>query len=192
MDFYLNLSMVDIEGEIWLDIFGYEGLYKVSNFGRIKSLDKKSGIKHFKSHIRKIMIDKDGYCVIILSKLKKTYKRVHRLVAIAFIPNPENKKFVNHKKGIKTDNRVSELEWVTQSENEKHAYKNGLKKPNIDNVKIRGVSNFNSKLTESDVVEIRDLYKKGISVSKIQNIFNNMTLQSIYGIVKMNTWKNIA
>jgi len=192
MDFYLNLSMIDIECEIWKDIIGYEGLYKVSNFGRIKSLDKICGNFLRKAKIRKIRLDKDGYCVISLYKLGKIkYTGVHRLVATAFIPNPENKKFVNHKKGIKTDNRASELEWVTQSENEKHAFEIGLKKPNVDNVKIRGTLNIHSKLTESDVLKIRNLYKKGTSVSEIQKIFNNITLQSIYGIVKMNTWKNI-
>lgn len=94
----------------------------------------------------KLRIDKDGYCIIMLSIDKKCkIKKVHRLVATAFIPNPENKKFVNHKKGIKSDNRVSELEWVTQSENEKHAHKIGLKKASLTGLGKFGNLNCMSK-----------------------------------------------
>lgn len=146
MEHYKNLSLEDIEGEVWRDIHGYEGLYKVSDLGRIKSLEKQKG-KFFKnSTIMKLSLDKDGYCKVGLSKESKCVsKTVHRLVAFEFIPNPENKKFVNHKKGIKIDNRAIELEWVTQSENEKHAHKIGLKKVSLTGIGRLGVLHKKSK-----------------------------------------------
>ena len=106
--------------EIWEDIIlpeiSYEWLYKISNLWRVKSL------RFWKEKILKLWNDW-GYNNIELAFFwfNKKYK-VHILVAIAFIPNPDNKPEVNHKKWIKTDNRASELEWCTRSENLKHAY----------------------------------------------------------------------
>ncbi len=105
--------------EEWKEIEGYNGVYQVSSFGRIKSL----GFNNHPEAIKAQRFPKNGYLLVSLWKANKEKKPlVHRLVARAFIKNPENKKTVNHKKGIKIDNRFHQLEWNTQSENSLHSY----------------------------------------------------------------------
>ena len=117
--------------EVWKNIVGYEGLYQVSNFGRVKSFNKNvlTGLGIYRTYEGKIRSGSllNNYLrVSLCDKGKCKYVFVHRLVAEAFILNPQNKCCVNHKNGIKHNNYVDNLEWVTVSENAIHAYENNL------------------------------------------------------------------
>ena len=139
--------------EIWKDISGYDGDYQVSNMGRVKSLrfGKERLLKPGSSN---------GYFHVVLFKNKKQKNiKVHRLVAQAFIKNPQGKRTINHINGIKTDNRLSNLEWATQSENLKHAFANGLS--------CNKGENGPNKLTKEQVLEIRRLCAQGMEYKSI-------------------------
>ena len=100
--------------EEWKDIKNYEGLYQISNFGNVKSLKKKAGHSTRCEKILKTHLDKDGYVYVTLCKNNKTHlATIHRLIAEAFIPNPDNLPQINHKDEDKTNNNIDNLEWCT-------------------------------------------------------------------------------
>lgn len=107
-----------MEEEIWKDIKDYEGLYQVSNYGRVKSLYKKTNFNTSKETILSPGIDKRGYLqVVIYKESKPRGRRIHRLVAETFIENPENKRTINHLDENKLNNKSNNLKWATDQEN---------------------------------------------------------------------------
>lgn len=165
--------------EIWKDVCGYEGVYQVSSMGRVKSL---IGTEK----IRQPVFHRQGYLQLSLHKdgTKKLFL-IHRLVALAFIPNLHDKPDVNHKDGNKSNNSVENLEWVNCSENNKHAYSTKLKKP------LLGQDNVNAKLDEYKVKEIKNLLKEGnFTQRQIASMFGvyNTTISAIN---TQKTWSHI-
>ncbi len=156
--------------EIWKKVKGFECTYEVSNFGNVKSLHN----KNFGNLLNKI---NDNYLYVNLFYKNKRLKiGIHRLVAISFIPNPENKPQVNHKDGNKLNNNVSNLEWNTSKENIIHSYKN--------NLQTKG----NHKLTKEQVIEIRKT--KDSNYTNISKKYN-VTRHTISNILKNKTWINL-
>jgi hypothetical protein len=136
-----NQDVKSLFGERWKPI-GDSLVYRVSSIGRVKTNAKGSWV------IKSQWLDKDGYPKVGLPKNGySSPSSVHRLVGMAFVPNPENKPQINHKKGIKIDNRASQLEWATNSENQKHARKYGLNK-------LIGETHHKAKLTNKQALEI--------------------------------------
>ena len=153
--------------------------YSVSNYGRVKS------IRFPNRCLKPSNNSTGGYLFVILCKngVRKTLK-VHRLVALAFIPNPENKRTINHIDGIKTNNFVENLEWNTQKENTHHAMDTGLQ----DN---KGTKNVNSKLSEKEVIEIRRLYATGDYYQGALGKIFGVTQRLISYIVRRKNWVHI-
>lgn len=157
----------------WRPLVGYEDKFLISNRGFI-----------FNTHTKKIIAtrkDPQGYIQADLTynREQKT-NRIHRLVALTFIPNPDSKPAVNHKDGDKNNNCLENLEWVTNKENTTHAYQKGL-------LKNTGENNTQAKLTNQQVLEIRELKGK-LSQSKIGHLYG--ISQTTVGLIHRNkTWR---
>lgn len=153
--------------EVWKFLI-YQGKdfndFEVSNLGNLRNV--KTGTLYKQHH------NKTGYmqvCVSLGSRNKKKVFKIHRAVAETFIPNPENKSYVNHKDGNKTNNDVCNLEWVTNQENVRYAYDNNLIAP------LRGTKSPYSKLSKDEVEYIRDNYifrDKEFGCRALANKFN--------------------
>lgn len=165
--------------EIWKDIEGYnnlyKGLYQVSNMGRVRRM------KILKPHF-----NSSGYYIVSLVNNKKAKTcRIHRLVARAFIPNPENKPEVNHISGMKTDNTVDNLEWCTGKENSLHAVNIGLTPC--------GANNYRAKFTNEQIKQIRKEYvphDRDFGAAALSKKYH-VEKSTIYKIIHHKTYKNI-
>lgn len=157
--------------EIWKSITGYEGFYEVSNFGNVRSLTSSNGRKRFnRVKILKPAILKDGYLRVALCvDRKKQQMPVHRLVLSAF--SKENPTLqVNHINGEKNDNRLCNLEWCTQSENQKHAYRIGLQVP-VDNGFKKSISMIKDGVVVQNYESIRELCREvGLDRRAVQRV----------------------
>jgi hypothetical protein len=168
--------------ELWKDIIDYEGIYQVSNLGRVKSVGREFLDRNSKKHcvrerILKSVDNDNGYLIVGLRKDgKNKMHRIHRLVALSFVPNLGNKKTVNHKNLIKYDNRADNLEWSTQSENVIHAYKYS---------KYDKHKKFNRVLARI----IKDLVNNGLSDNGVAKLFGVRAPSIRYIRIKKPSYK---
>jgi len=160
-------------GEVWKDIKGYEGIYQVSNTGKIKRIGKYSnqfGYTWESDRLLKPSPKDNQYLIVNLSKNGKIkQKYVHRLVAEAFIPNPENKPTINHKDGDRSNNHVSNLEWATYAEN------------NIHSIEVLDRDTKNS----SDSKPVLQFDKQGNFIKEYPSMREAQRQTGIYGIDKV-------
>lgn len=171
-----------IEGEFWRPVVGYEKVYAISNYGRVMRIAE--GINTYKGRILKSKKHTGGYYVVgfpMPSRHPKQFK-VHKLVANAFL-GESNGLEVNHIDGDKSNNHLENLEYVTSSENQKHAFRMGLQKP------MKAEDCPAAKLTWEKVKEIRSLHSNGESIASIARRFN-IGHHTAWCIIKHRTWKD--
>lgn len=173
--------------EVWKDIKGYEGKYKISNFGRVKSISRfinccGSSRRMLKDKVMKAQVNSQGYLRIQLRK-GNTYHwlRIHRIVASEFLENKINKPQVNHIDGNKSNNNCSNLEFVTRLENMRHAVDNRLMP--------HGEKSHQHKLSCADVIKIRKLKKYSGSTQRIIASIFRVSEVTISNICRNKTWK---
>ena len=178
--------------EIWKDLKGYREIYQVSNLGNVRTKERIGARGYFvKSRELTKFNNNSGYyrvCIRLESDVRTKYYFVHRLVGMLFIPHEDGKDFINHIDGNKHNNSVENLEWCTRSENEKHAWKIGLKHSSL--VSNKGEKHGMHKLTQKDVDWIRKHHKKydnKFGSKPLAEKFN-VNPQTITDIVHNRTW----
>ena len=164
--------------EIWKDIVGYQGLYKISSLGRVNSYhrnkEKILSATYSVGYLR-VGLSKNGDCEI---------KLLHRLLAMAFIPNPNNKPHINHINSVRDDNRLENIEWCTPKENVNHAIAKGR-------LNKKGEKCNLAKLKSNIVLEIREKYKTTKTTYRKLGIKYNLHYTTIGLIVNNKRWKHI-
>jgi hypothetical protein len=162
--------------EEWRDIPDFEG-YQVSSFGNVRGVDRlrrsKIGLRLTRGQELKQLLNKKGYPEVRLRKQGCHTRLVHK---------PESCTQINHINGIKTDNRVNNLEWVTQSENQLHAYKLGLQPSRS------GEANGRATLTDEKVTTLKELYNSGKSAKEVAEIMN-VSIYTVRAIIAGKSWK---
>jgi hypothetical protein len=165
-----------MEQEIWKSVKGYEGFYEVSNLGRVRTIARiaigLSKLKNprktpVKAKIKKSRINQSGYVTVALVRNNvSAVTYLHRIIATAFISNPKGYKIINHKNGIKSDNRIENLEWCTSGYNNQHAINTRLRKParaQIDEKMAYKIREMRSqKLTYEKIGELVGISKASI------------------------------
>lgn len=185
-------TTITTESEVWKPVVGYEGIYEVSSEGRIRSLHRQ--VRHGASGASRVCVgirtmspaNKRGYSVVSLSKNNKaTTLTVHRIVATAFLERRQGDGpfEVNHKNGIKSDNRVGNLEWCTRSENQRH-------KKTIYPDMNRGEKSPNATFTDADIRAIRADRAGGMMVKDIAKKYGR-SFGTIDNIVYHKTWSHV-
>lgn len=181
---------MDSKEIIWKPVLGYEEIYLVSNTGIIKSVDHlvthKDGKNRIqKGRILKTEISNKGYFQVSLSKNKvRFHTGVHRVVAIAFIPNPNNLPEVNHKDGNKLNNEDDNLEWNSSSDNQIHAVLNNLINPNL------GEKHHMSKISNKQIINLRNLHKSGLNNKELAKHYC-ISETAMSNILRKKTYKNL-
>ena len=155
-----------------------ENNYLIKSSGEVISLRTGKVMKPF-------LAGKGYHCLKLWDGKKAHHRSVHRLVAAKYCKNRRPDTEVNHIDGNKLNNCASNLEWVTKSENGKHAYRTGL---NWNNP-VRGSKHGNSKLKEEDIIEITKLHKEGLSLAKIASLYP-VTKATIWKITKNRNWRH--
>lgn len=171
--------------EVWKPVVGYEGLYEVSNKGRVKSLvraiydiNTKTVINYKREKYLTGRANGRGYPIVRLVKNgveKNMY--IHRLVGIAFIPNPKNLPVINHLDSDPTNNCVENLEWCTQKHNMEYA---------VDQMRVR------AKLTPDEVLDIRTRHKNGEPNQSIYESYPQVIPKTVRNVINERTWKRVC
>lgn len=178
-----------MQNEIWTDIHGYEGRYQVSNFGRVKSLPrtfkaKRGGQRVVAGKILATNPNKKGYQVFsIVKDGKRNTLNVHSLVAQYFVDGRKPGLQVNHKDGDKSNNYFKNLEWVTQSENMRHSI------DVLGKSFANGENHGRSKLTQSDVNDIKEMLSGGCKLRLVAEKFG-VSIGAISLIKNGKNWKS--
>jgi len=177
--------------EIWKNIKGFENSYQISNYGRVKSLNRliwcssNKSYSRIKGRILKLDIINKNYAQIGLWNNRKCHKKlIHRLVAESFISNPNNYPEINHKDCNKLNNNINNIEWCTRKQNAKHAKKNGAYS-NFPN----GVNKPNAKLNEKAIIHIRKKELRNINYCELYGV-KPSTISCIQS--NKNRWRHVT